>query len=58
MMKVLNIVRSEPDDSVQRFIDAFCGGPEDKMVALYKRDVDWSALVDEIFDYDRIICWW
>ena len=57
-MKVLNIIRSAPDDSVQRFIDAFCVGPEDKMVALYERDVDWSALVDEIFDYDRIICWW
>jgi hypothetical protein len=58
MMKVLNIVRSTPDDSVQRLIDAFCVGSEDKMVALYESDVDWFALVDEIFDYDRIICWW
>ena len=57
-MKILNIIRSEPDDSVQRLITAFSGRPEDKVVALYKSGVDWSVLVDEIFDYDRVICWW
>lgn len=57
-MKVLNIVRSEPDDVVKKFIDAFSEGEEDKAIALYGGDVDWSGLVDEIFGYDKVICWW
>ena len=58
MMKVLNIVRSEPDDTVKKFIETFSGGEQDKVVALYQGNVDWSALVDDIFSHDRIICWW
>ncbi|MFH1991108.1 MAG: hypothetical protein ABIK98_01705 [Pseudomonadota bacterium] len=58
MMKLLNIVRSKPDDTVKRFIEAFSGAKQDKVVALYEGDMDWSALVDDIFSYDRVICWW
>nr|MBC8360232.1 hypothetical protein [Candidatus Desulfatibia profunda] len=58
MMKLLNIVRSKPDDTVKRFLEAFSGGKQDKVVTLYAGDVDWSALVDDIFSHDRIICWW
>ena len=57
-MKVLNIVRSEPDDTVKKFIVTFSGGEQDKVVALYQGNVDWSALVDDIFSHDNIICWW
>jgi len=57
-MKMLNIVRSEPDDAVKTFIESFSQGAEDKVIALYKGDVDWSGLVDEIFAHDRVICWW
>ena len=57
-MKVLNIVRSEPDDVVKTFIEAFSQGEEDKAVSLYEKDVDWPDVVDEIFAYDKIICWW
>lgn len=57
-MKVLNIVRSEPDDTVKKFIETFSAGKQDKVVPLYQGEVDWSALVDDIFSHDRIICWW
>ena len=58
MMKVLNIVRSEPDDVIKTFIEAFSQGENDKAISLYEKDVDWSNLVDEIFAYDKVICWW
>lgn len=58
MMKVLNMVRSEPDDAVKTFIEAFSEGEGDKVIALYQGDVDWPGLVDEIFVHDKIICWW
>ncbi|MBW1827032.1 MAG: hypothetical protein JRG99_07985 [Deltaproteobacteria bacterium] len=57
-MKMLNIVRSAPDDLEKRFIEAFAEGEENKVITLYEGDVDWSALVDDIFSYDKTICWW
>jgi len=57
-MKVLNIVRSAPDDLEKKFIETFAESKENKVITLYEGDVDWSALVDDIFSYDKTICWW
>lgn len=57
-MKVLNIVRSTPDDLEKQLIDAFSRGESDKVITLYEGNVDWSSLVDEIFTHDKVICWW
>jgi hypothetical protein len=57
-MKLLNIVRSAPDDLEKRFLETFSEGEENKVVTLYEGDVDWSTLVDDIFSYDKTICWW
>ena len=58
MMKVLNIVRSTPDDFVKKFIETFSEDKGNKVIALFEGDVDWSSLIDEIFSHDKIICWW
>jgi hypothetical protein len=58
MMKVLNIVRSTPDDFVKKFIETFSEDKGNKVIALFEGDVDWSSLIDEIFSHDRVICWW
>ena len=57
-MKVLNIIRSEPDEMIQKFVEAFSENNKDKVVALYKKDIDWDEVVDNIFDHDKVICWW
>ncbi len=57
-MKVLNIIRTEPDDTTKTFIESFSKDEGSKNVALYEGNNDWSALVDDIFSHDRIICWW
>lgn len=57
-MKVLNIVRSTPDDLEKQLIDGFSRGESDKVITLYEGDVNWSSLVDEIFAHDKVICWW
>ena len=56
-MIVLNILKSEPDETVQELMQAFA---EDEVttVPLFEGDVDWGGLVDEIFGSDKIICWW
>jgi hypothetical protein len=57
-MKVLYILRSEPDETVKKFMDALSGEDKTNIRALYEGDVDWSSLVDDIFSHDKVICWW
>jgi len=56
-MKVLHILKSEPNETVQEFMEAF-SDEEVKTVPLYEGEVDWAALVDDIFEFDKVICWW
>jgi len=56
-MKVLHILKSEPDETVAGFLEAF-SDQEVTTVRLYDGDVDWETLVEEIFSHDKIICWW
>lgn len=57
-MKLLNIIRTEPDDMTQQFIEAFSKDEGAKNVVLYEEGVDWSGLVDDIFSHDKVVCWW
>ncbi len=57
-MKVLNILRSEPDETVEKLTEELSSVNEASVAVLYEDDVDWSALVDDIFAYDKVICWW
>ena len=56
-MKLLHILKSEPDESVEEILEAFA---EDEVttVRLFEGEVDWASLVDEIFSHDKVICWW
>jgi hypothetical protein len=57
-MRILNIIRTEPDDTTKTFVEGFSKDEESKNILLYEGNIDWAALVDDIFSYDRIICWW
>jgi len=58
-MRVLHILKSEPDEMVAEFMAAFAED-EATTIRLYEGEgeVDWSNLVDQIFAHDRVICWW
>jgi len=56
-MKVLQILKSEPDESVESFLKGF-SDDEVKTVLLFEGEVDWASLVDDIFSHDKVICWW
>lgn len=63
MAKVLHILKSEPDETIARVIEAQSVEEEVAVVSLYRDEisgnaVDWSRLVEDIFTYDRVICWW
>ena len=56
-MKVLHIFRSRPDETVDALM-ASSSDQDEKKTALYEADVDWDALVDDIFSFDKVISWW
>ena len=57
-MKVLNILKSEPDETVEKLGEAVSKDNLSSVTMLYEDHVDWGGLVDEIFLHDKVICWW
>lgn len=63
MRKTLHLLRSEPDETVARLIDAISREQSATVICLYPDSitampVDWDRVVDDIFAHERIICWW
>ena len=63
MATVLHILKSEPDETVAELIEASSLEETVAVVALYQDEItgsviNWYRLVDDIFSYDRVICWW
>ncbi len=57
-MKILHILRSDPDDMIRLFIKEISAREESKEVVLYQGAVNYDQLVKEIFESDRVISWW
>jgi hypothetical protein len=57
-MKILHILRSEPDDMVALFIRETSQGHDARSFPLYQAPVDYDRLVQNIFDSDRVFSWW
>ncbi len=57
-VKTLHILRSEPDETVEKLTIVISMEDTASVVMLYEDPVNWSALVDEIFENERVICWW
>ena len=56
-MKILHVLRTQPDETVS-FFKASLSGQEEKTVHLYEGVVDWEALIEDIFAAEKIISWW
>jgi hypothetical protein len=57
-MKLLHILRSEPDALVRLLIQKMAPGVESREVAVHRDPVDYDRLVQLVFQSDRVICWW
>ena len=57
-MKILHIFRTEPDKTVENIVKTTTNGDKSKVWELYKGDIDWSRVVDDIFSHEKIISWW
>lgn len=57
-MTFLHILRSEPDEVSRSLIQGLAGAGTNRTVSLYGESVDYDQLVRDIFQSDRVICWW
>lgn len=57
-MKILNVYRSEPDETVKKLVEIVNRGREQDSFDLTADTPDYDALVDKIFEADQTICWW
>ena len=57
-MKILNIYKSEPDDTVNKLVKIVTRDRESEEYYLNVPDPDYDKLVEKIFAADQTICWW
>ncbi len=57
-MKLLYILRSEPDENAKSLMDILAEGEEPSIFPLYDEQADYEKLIDMIFEHAKVICWW
>lgn len=57
-MKLLHILKSDPDENTRTFIEILSEGEEATEFSLYEEAADYGKLIDMIFEYDKVITWW
>lgn len=57
-MEILHLLRSQPNETVEKLMVNITNGDRSHMVALFKEDINWDMLVDDIMSSDKVICWW
>ena len=57
-MEILHLLRSQPDETVEKLMVNITNGDRSRVVELYQDDVDWDLLVEDIMSSDKIVCWW
>lgn len=57
-MKILHILKSEPDGITAMLMKAVSEGEETSVFRLYEKEPDYEALLDRIFSHEKVISWW
>lgn len=57
-MKVLQILRSEPDEITKTLIEKTFDESQSMTVSLFEGEIDYDQLIRKIFEADKVISWW
>lgn len=57
-MKILHILRSEPDEITRGFIRQTYEDAQNVEIALHEDQINYDELIAEIFSSDKVISWW
>ena len=56
-MKILHIFKNQPDKVTETLVQGWDEQNEVTRFYLYKRPVDYSRLLDLIFENEKVLCW-
>jgi hypothetical protein len=57
IMKILHILKKEPDASTKKIIELQASGNQITTIELYKGAIPYDKLVADVFANDRVFCW-
>jgi hypothetical protein len=57
-VKILHLLKSEPDGETRQLVDALSEGCEASEVFLSAGPVDYDEVVTRVFENDQVVCWW
>ena len=57
-MKLLHILKSEPDNNTKTLIDILSASEETTSFALYEDNPDYEKLIDLVFENEKVVSWW
>ena len=57
-MKVLHILKSEPDENTRSLVEIVSEGEEAIQFGLFEEGADYEKLIDMIFEHEKVITWW
>jgi hypothetical protein len=57
-MTTLHVFKSEPDKITTTLVDLVSASDDKREFNLYGEKPDYEGLIDQIFECDKIICWW
>jgi len=57
-MKVLNVYRSEPDETTKKLVEIVTRDRESDSFDLNVDNPNYDQLVDKMMGADKTICWW
>ena len=57
-MKLLHILKSEPDDNTRSLMAILSEGNEISQFPLYEEQADYEKLIEAIFENEKTISWW
>jgi hypothetical protein len=57
-MKILHILRSEPDEMTRNLIQQSFEDAQNIEIPIYQENVNYDVLVADIFSSDKVISWW
>jgi hypothetical protein len=57
-MRLLHIYKSEPDENTKILVKILSEGQGVTEYRIYEPEPDYEALIDMVFDHDKVITWW
>jgi hypothetical protein len=56
-MKILHMLSDGPTELSSKVIEVQSGDNEVKVVDLSKKETSYDVIVDDMFSFDKVVCW-